>query len=93
MLIKIPRRPRWAAFIRELTGRIAQVAQDLKGPQKGVEKFWKHKPFTRVVNGWKKAYRTAMEYVLLNRYEAEGFISRRETKTLKDLHAIWTDAS
>jgi len=72
LLIKISRISRWAAFIRELTGRIAQVAT----AQLGLSgRFW--------------LYRTAKMYVHLNWLQAEGFISRRETKTLKDLRAIF----
>ena len=33
----------------------------------------------------------ALEYVELNILEAEGFISRKETKTLRELRAIWGD--
>jgi REP element-mobilizing transposase RayT len=91
MLIKVPHVRRWAPFIRELTGRIAQVAQGLKGPQKGIPKFWKQRPFTRIVRGWRRAFHTAKEYINLNFLEAEGFISRQETKTLKDLRAIFAD--
>jgi REP element-mobilizing transposase RayT len=87
-VLKIPGRPRWAAFIRELTGRIAQVTQGITGQQKGSEKFWLQLPFTRVVQGWRKAFRTALDYVELNWLEAEGFISRKQTKTLKDLREI-----
>lgn len=88
-VLKIPGRRRWAAFIRELTGRLAQLAQGITARQKGVEKFWAKRPFTRVVSGWGKAFRTALQYVELNWLEAEGFISRKDTKTLKDLRAIF----
>ncbi len=81
LLIKLPHIRRWLAFIRELTGKIAL--------KMGGRKFWKQRPFTRIVAGWKRAYRIAKQYVHLNTLEAEGFISRKETKTLKDLHAIW----
>jgi len=91
MVIKIPARPRWAAFIRELCGRVAQVAQQITGQQAGVKKFWKHRPFTRIVRGWRRPFKLIKEYVELNCLEAEGFINRRQTKTLKDLRAIWAD--
>jgi REP element-mobilizing transposase RayT len=91
MLIKIPGVRRWAAFIRELSGRVAQMAQGLLGPQKGLPKFWMQRPYTRIVRGWRKAFQVAKEYVHLNFIEAEGFISRKETKTLKELRAIWSD--
>src|SRR3954468_20470221 len=41
ILMKLSKMHLWAAFIRELTGRIAQQ-QEEKG-------FWLHRPFTRVV--------------------------------------------
>jgi REP element-mobilizing transposase RayT len=81
LLIKIPQVRRWPAYIRELTGRLAQIAAT----------NWKQRPHTRIVRGWRKAFRIAKDYVELNFLEAEGFISRKETKTLKDLRAIWTD--
>jgi hypothetical protein len=90
LLIKISRRRLWAPYIRELAGRIAQEVQGLKGLAKGAG-FWEYRPFTRIVRGWRKAFQTAKDYVELNRLEAEGFISRQETKTLKDLRAIWAD--
>jgi REP element-mobilizing transposase RayT len=79
----------WAGFIRELTGRIAQVIKDLGiALEKG---FWLYRPHTRIVRGWKKAFQIALNYVELNQLEAEGHISRKETKTLKDLRLIWAD--
>jgi REP element-mobilizing transposase RayT len=79
----------WARFIRELTGRIAQVLREM-----GVsieEGFWLYRPHTRIVRGWKKAFKIALEYVELNLLEVAGHISRRETKTLKDLRQIFAD--
>lgn len=77
----------WAKFIRELTGRIAQVLKDMGIKiEKG---FWLYRPHTRIVRGWQKAFRIALDYVELNILEAEGFISRKDTKTLRDLRAIF----
>lgn len=89
ILVKIPSVRRWSAYIRELTGRIAQLVKEQVPSE---DTFWLHRPFTRIVRGWRKAYRTAKEYVELNQLEAEGHISRKETKTLKDLRAIFSDA-
>ncbi len=91
LLIKIPHVRRWSAFIRELTGRIAQYMQTILTEPKSSLSFWKQRPFTRIVRSWKKAYKIAKDYVVLNQLEAEGFISRSETKTLKDLREIWAD--
>ncbi len=89
LLLKIPHVRRWAAFIRELTGRISQELQQLKGPQKGA-KYWSQRPFTRIVQGWRKAYKTAKEYVVLNRWEAEGRLSRKDFKSLAEMRLIFT---
>jgi REP element-mobilizing transposase RayT len=79
----------WARFIRELTGRIAQVIKDLGiAVEQG---FWLYRPHTRIVRGWKKAFQTALAYVELNQLEGDGHIKRRETRTLKDLRMIWAD--
>ncbi len=86
LLIKIRSVPSWAGFIRELTGQIAQFMQEKR---KTEGKFWLHRPYTRIVRGWNKAYQAVKMYVSLNHLEGEGFISRRETKTLKDLRLIW----
>lgn len=88
LLIKIPRLSAWAAFIRELTGRISQIAQGITGQKKGL-KFWSQRPFTRIVRGWREAFQDIKQYIALNELEAIGFISRKETRTLKDLRAIF----
>lgn len=88
ILVKLSKLRLWAAFIRELTGKIGLIMKmvlELKG------KFWKFRPHTRIVRSWQKAFRIAKDYIELNVLEAEGFISRKETKTLKDLRAIWAD--
>ena len=88
LLIKISHRRRWAAFIRELTGRVAQLVKEATGFEEG---FWTQRPFTRIVRGWQRVFKIAKDYVELNFLESQGFISRNDTKTLKDLRAIWAD--
>ena len=78
ILIKLPRRPAWARFIRALTGRLAQAV--------GVR--WLHRPFTRVVAGWRRAYQIVKDYVILNRWEAEGIASRTEVARLRELRRL-----
>jgi len=75
LLIKLRSRASWAAFIREVTGRIAQLTSTK----------WLHRPFTRIVRGWKKAYKMAQQYVRLNLAEAEGFITPLGIKILRGL--------
>jgi REP element-mobilizing transposase RayT len=77
----------WAKFIRELTGRIAQEL----GHYELKESFWRYKPHTRIIRSWKNAFRSVLDYIELNRLEADGFISRKETKSLKELRLIWSD--
>ena len=93
LLIKLRTRRGWSAFIRELSGRLAQIAQGLNGQQSATMKFWKDRPFTRIVRGWRKAFQLAKEYVELNILEAEGFIRRSEIRDLKALRALWSETS
>jgi REP element-mobilizing transposase RayT len=90
LLIKLPNIQRWSAYIRELTGQIAQLVQGLKAQDKG-DAFWKQRPFTRIVRGWKQAFHKVIDYLELNRLEGDGFIDRAQTKTLKDLRAFFAD--
>jgi REP element-mobilizing transposase RayT len=88
--IKLTKLMCWKGFIREVSGRIASLMRKLKITGLG-ESFWLHRPFTRIVRGWKKAFKILLDYIELNILEAEGHISRKDTKTLKDLNAIWGD--
>jgi REP element-mobilizing transposase RayT len=90
LLVKLPNIRRWAGFARELTGRVAQIAQGLESQEKGGI-FWKQRPFTRIVRGWKEAYRTIKEYIYLNELEAEGHIDRKDTNSLKELRLFFND--
>jgi hypothetical protein len=88
VLIRVKKLILWPAFIRELTGRLASLMKTILNLK---EKFWMYRPHTRIVRGWNKAYKTAKLYVKLNIWQAEGHIDRRETRTLKDLRAIFAD--
>ncbi len=74
----------WRRFIREITGRIAQFALKLGARYKS-EGFWLHRPFTRLVRGWNRAYRVVKDYILLNRLESEGFIYRAVIRSVAEL--------
>jgi REP element-mobilizing transposase RayT len=89
-VIKIPRGQTWAGLIRELTGRIALYMKRNGRAVKG-QKFWKYRPHTRLIQSWRQAFRAAKQYEVLNQLDAEGFISRKETKTLADLRQIFAD--
>jgi REP element-mobilizing transposase RayT len=88
LVIKIRSVRSWSSYIRELTGRLAQF---IEGHAKLRESFWLHRPFTRIVRGWRRAFATVRQYVDLNNLEAEGFISRKNIKTLRDLRLVWGD--
>lgn len=87
LVLKIPRRQNWAGFIRELTGEIAAAMKQILGLHR---KFWMFRPHTRVIQGWKKAFRIAITYVQLNTLEAEGKTSRWEISKLKQMREIMT---
>lgn len=90
VLICVKKLRLWAAFIRELTGRIAAL---MKSFFQMDGKFWKHRPHTRIVRSWKKAYKAVKLYVHLNFLEGEGHISRKEIRTLKDLRVFYADCT
>ncbi len=87
MVIQIKKLHLWAAFIRELTGRIAQRAG--ANAKNG---FWLYRPFTRIIRSWKLAFRSALEYVKLNELEAQGHIDRKETRSLRELRQLFSTA-
>lgn len=88
LVIKLHRISLWAPFIRELSGRIAQQLEEILHLEMPA-KFWKFRPHTRIIRGWQKAFRIALDYIFLNQMEAEGNIKRSETKTLADYRAIF----
>lgn len=87
LALRIPNRRVWAAFIRELSGKIAQMMQGLRGRDKGV-KFWSSRPFTRIVKSWGKPFRVLKDYVLLNALEGAGYISRGGLVGLFDINGM-----
>ena len=106
LLLKIPALGAWAAFIRELTGQIAQAMRELFAEVFATNKtqvtsptskelkslnFWKHRPFTRIIRGWKRAFKSVAQYIYLNYCEAEGHIGYRDTKILDFLRLAWAD--
>lgn len=82
-------RAKWLKFIRGLTGSLARKLQ-ATGINVG-DKLWKHRPFTRIVKGWQKAYKSVKDYIQLNEWEGAGNIDRKQIHSLKQLHARWSD--
>jgi REP element-mobilizing transposase RayT len=56
ILISIPSRKGWSRFIKELSGRVAQLMSNAK-------RFWGQKPFTRVTSGWRKEFAIVKKYI------------------------------
>jgi putative transposase len=56
-------------------------------------KLWKHRPFTRVIRGW-RAFRIVRDYVRLNEQEARGVIPYRKERlrglSSQDWQLLWT---
>lgn len=64
------------------------------GKETGVTKakLWKHRPFSRVIKGW-RAYQVVRDYIQLNEKEALGEIPYRKQRlrglSLKEWQALW----
>jgi REP element-mobilizing transposase RayT len=79
ILIRVTNRRLWAAFIRELTGRIAYRL-----------KFkWEQRPFTRIVGGWRKAFQGMKQYIEYNGMEASGYATREQVRFIRDFKEFW----
>ncbi len=91
LIIKLARISNWAHFIREVAGRVGLLMRSVGATSMG-ESYWAERPFTRIVRSWGKAFKTLKEYVYLNQLEANGFISRRETRTLRELRLLLADS-
>lgn len=89
VLLRVTNRHLWAAFIREVTGRIAQLVQRLSNR---ATKVWAHKPFTRVVQTWRKDFENVKRYIFLNELEGGHVISANEKRMLQVLKKFWSDA-
>lgn len=104
LLIRAPRRSKFHSFFRVLSGQIAQVFQIRdylknvtdtpkgRGMLAGKLKLWKHRPFSRVVKGF-RAYGIVRDYIQLNEKEAMGVIKyqKRRLKGLSstDWELLW----
>lgn len=92
IILRSPRRRNFQSFFKVIAGQIAQVFQKegllrsdegMTGAPKHGTGLWKHRPFSRVIRGW-KAYGIVRDYLLLNELEALGHIPYR-TLRLKGL--------
>lgn len=86
ILLRVPNRHLWARFIREITGRIAQLIRSRSGLKNPV---WAQKPFTRVVQSWRKDFENVASYIFLNELEGGCVITPIEKRILQRLRAFW----
>ena len=81
VVLRILNRRQWAGFIRELTSRLAYMAQ-IK---------WPKRPFTRIVAGGRRAYQALKNYIQLNELEGSGLISRPQATQLSRQRQAFAD--
>lgn len=90
-LIRLGRRSLGQNFFRVWAGQIAQNFQK-RGLLSAVTgtpgRFWKYRPFTRVIRGW-RAFQIAKAYVQLNEKEAQGKIVYRKQRLRGLLEKDW----
>ena len=90
LVVRMTNRKLWNGFIRDFTSSLSHDLRTL-GVIAKEQKLWKHRPFTRIVKGWKKAFKSVIEYVFLNQLEVEGRIERSNFNTLKSLRLVWRE--
>ncbi|UYL08715.1 transposase [Bdellovibrio sp. SKB1291214] len=71
ILIRGGRRSAMQSFFRVVAGQFAQCLTDTFTKGHEGERIWKHRPFTRVIRGF-KPYRIVRDYIQLNELEALG---------------------
>lgn len=71
----------------------ANRSQQTGNPSCRGTKLWRHRPFSRVVKGW-KAYQTVRNYIQLNEKEALGQIIYRKERlrglSMQDWEILWS---
>lgn len=82
LLILARTRRTYRAFIRTVSGLIARLALGTQKTRPARQRFWDHRPFTRIV-AWGRDYRQASAYLLQNTLEAHGLIPYRERRQTK----------
>jgi len=85
LAIRLGRVHQWSKFIRGLTGSIARKLQARGLKPKGP--LWQTRPFTRLVRGWRRAFKTLLEYIRMNQLEALGVLNAKDRAFYKELHA------
>lgn len=91
LLVRGRRRSSLQNFLRVLAGQFAQCLTDTFNHKYEGEKIWKHRPFSRVVQGF-KSYLTVRNYIQLNEMEALGrpySKTRLRGLTEENLRDLW----
>lgn len=88
LVLRVKNRTIYKRFIRRLAGQIAQLVTDARTSEKSLKseglRFFKYRPFSRVVKGL-KAFSTVKYYVKLNEQEALKNIPYRKSR----LRGLW----
>jgi putative transposase len=94
LLVRAPRRAQFHYFFRVVAGQIAQrlehegllatrkkskVTDTTHGTPRRGTGLWKHRPYSRVVRGW-RAYKIVRDYIQLNELEARNKIPHRKQR-------------
>ena len=82
VLLRVPSRKDYLAFIRTLTALIVGYLSTALG--KNLKGLFDLRPFTRVVS-WGRDFKRAFDYQTLNQLEALGMITRAKNERHRDL--------
>ena len=91
ILVRGGKRSQMQSFFRVVAGQFAQRLTDTFATKHEGPKIWKHRPFSRVIKGF-KPYRIVRDYIQLNECEAMGrpySKSRLRGLTQEQLIELW----
>jgi len=90
--IRASKRSQFQSFFKVVAGQIAQRLTGTFHARSTGPRIWKHRPFTRVVRGF-RAERVLRDYIQLNELEALGRRVYRKQRlrgfTTQDLEELW----
>jgi len=93
LLVRFSRRSLGQHFLRVVAGQIAQQLEKNGFLVTDTQSVWKHRPFSRVIIGW-KSYLIVKNYVRLNEKEAAGEIryqkQRLKELSMQDWEILWS---
>jgi REP element-mobilizing transposase RayT len=93
LLIRAGKRSRFQSFFRVVAGQFSQrMTGTWRERYQGPKRIWKHRPFTRVIKGW-KPYLLVRDYIQLNLKEASGEVPYRKKRlkglSIEQLQSLW----